>query len=133
MDKDLDFVHKYLPASGSPPAETLLLFHGTGGDEESMIQIGQMVSQDAGLLSPRGKVLENGMPRFFRRLSEGVFDQEDLKLRTKELAVFINSASNEYGFDLSNLSALGYSNGANIISSLILTYPGLLPVRTIPL
>lgn len=125
MDKDLDFVHKYLPASGSPPAETLLLFHGTGGDEESMIQIGQMVSQDAGLLSPRGKVLENGMPRFFRRLSEGVFDQEDLKLRTKELAVFINSASNEYGFDLSNLSALGYSNGANIISSLILTYPGL--------
>ena len=125
MENESGIIHRYIPPRDSSDSGTLVLFHGTGGDEESMLQLGSMVSPQSGLLSPRGKVLENGMPRFFRRLSEGVFDQEDLKIRTHELALFINSASDDYGLDVSKLSALGYSNGANIAGSLILTYPDL--------
>ena len=124
MDNGLGFIHKYIPPANPLSLDTLVLFHGTGGDEDSMVQIGSTVSQESGLLSPRGKILENGMPRFFRRLSEGVFDHEDMKDRTIELVKFINSASKEYGYDLRKLSALGYSNGANIAASIILTFPG---------
>ena len=102
---------------------TLLLLHGTGGDEDDLIPVGQMLSPSASLLSPRGKVLENGMPRFFRRLAEGVFDVEDLKFRTRELAGFVRGASNVYSFDLDKTIAVGFSNGANISASLLLSYP----------
>src|SRR4029078_8964428 len=102
---------------------TLLLLHGTGGNEDDLIQVGQMISPSASLLSPRGKVLENGMPRFFKRLAEGVFDLEDLKLRTSELADFVKDASSIYGFDLNKTIAVGFSNGANIAASLLLSYP----------
>ena len=88
-----------------------------------MIQVGQMISPSASLLSPRGKVLENGMPRFFKRLAEGVFDLEDLKYRTRELADFVKEASNIYSFDLNKTIAVGFSNGANIAASLLLSYP----------
>ena len=102
---------------------TFILLHGTGGNEDDLIPVGQMLSSSASLLSPRGKVLENGMPRFFKRLAEGVFDMEDLKFRTKELADFVKEASNTYSFNLNKTIAVGFSNGANIAASLLLSYP----------
>jgi phospholipase/carboxylesterase len=119
----LDFFHSFVP--GRSP-RTLLLLHGTGGDENDLIPVGRALDSEASLLSPRGKVLENGMPRFFRRLAMGVFDQEDLIRRTHELADFIESASETYHFDRRNLFAVGYSNGANIAASLLLLRPGTL-------
>jgi phospholipase/carboxylesterase len=117
---DLGFVHRYVPAlaDGLPP---LLLLHGTGGDENDLVPLGLDLLPGAALLSPRGKVLEHGMPRFFRRLAEGRFDLEDLKLRTAELATFIADARKAYG--LPAPIAVGYSNGANIAASLLLSQP----------
>jgi len=102
---------------------TLLLLHGTGGDENDLLELGHGLSPNAALLSPRGRVLENGAPRFFRRLAEGVFDTKDLIFRTHELASFLEAASRIYGFDASRLVAVGYSNGANIAASLLLLHP----------
>jgi phospholipase/carboxylesterase len=119
----LDFQHTFVPGRS---ARTLLLLHGTGGDETDLIPLGQALDSKAALLSPRGKVLENGMPRFFRRLAAGIFDQEDLIRRTHELADFIELSSENYRFDRRNLLAVGYSNGANIASSLLLLRPGTL-------
>jgi phospholipase/carboxylesterase len=101
----------------------LLLLHGTGGDENDLLPIGELVDPEASLLSPRGKILENGIPRYFKRFGEGVFDVEDLKFRTGELAEFVERASKAYGFDTRDLIALGYSNGANIAASLMLLRP----------
>lgn len=106
--------------------ETLLLLHGTGGNEEDLLGLGRELAPEANYLSPRGKVLEHGMPRFFRRLSEGMFDIEDLKARTLELALFIKEAAAHYGFDPGAVTAAGYSNGANIAASLLLMRPGIL-------
>src|SRR5260370_6129170 len=119
----LDFVHQFVPGSSS---RTLLLLHGTGGNENDLISLGRALDSDANLLSPRGKVLENGMPRFFRRLAEGIFDEEDLIRRTHELADFIEQASTKYGLNRQNLLAVGYSNGANIAGSLLLLRAGTL-------
>lgn len=121
----LTFIHEYQP-SRHAGARTLLLLHGTGGNERDLLPVGQYLAPGAGLLSPRGKVLEHGMPRFFRRLAEGVFDLEDLKLRTQELLAFIREASEQYEFDAKDLIAVGYSNGANIAASLLLTEPNAL-------
>ena len=120
---DLGFIHRFIPATqpGLPP---LLLLHGTGGDENDLVPLGQQLLPGAALLSPRGKVLEHGMPRFFRRLAEGVFDLADLKVRTAELAGFIAAARKAY--DLPAPVAVGFSNGANIAASLLLTEPGAL-------
>ncbi len=118
-----DFVHKFLPGSSS---RTLLLLHGTGGNERDLIPLGRELDPNAALLSPRGKVLENGMPRFFRRLAEGVFDLEDLKYRTDELADFVAAAGEQYGFTSDNVVAVGYSNGANIAASMLLLRPEIL-------
>ena len=118
-----EFVHRYLPGESGV---TLLLLHGTGGDENDLVSLGQELAPGAAILSPRGKVSEYGAARFFRRLAEGVFDHEDLVFRTHELADFIEATSEEYGFDLSKLGAVGYSNGANIAASLMLLHPGLL-------
>ncbi len=98
----------------------LVLLHGTGGNEEDLIFLGKEIEPNASILSPRGKVLENGMPRFFRRLAEGVFDIEDLKFRTLELADFIQKCSLHYKFDLNQIIAVGFSNGANIATSILL-------------
>ena len=117
------FVHIYIPPTDISIDNTLILLHGTGGSEESLLQLAGFIAPQSGVLSPRGKVLENGMPRFFRRFSEGVFDLEDLRVRTDELASFIKAASEEYGFPSDMLSAVGYSNGANMAASLMLTYP----------
>jgi phospholipase/carboxylesterase len=119
----LDFAHEFVPGKS---ARTLLLLHGTGGNERDLLSLGRSLDAEAALLSPRGKVLENGMPRFFRRLAEGVFDLEDLELRTGELADFILAAAQHYGLALEKIIAVGYSNGANIASSLLLLRPGIL-------
>lgn len=121
----LGFIHQFVAAS-QPKALTLLLLHGTGGNENDLLELGHALAPDAALLSPRGKVLENGMPRFFRRLAEGVFDQEDLAFRTEELARFVEDSATHYGFDGQRVIAVGYSNGANIAASLLLRRPGLL-------
>jgi phospholipase/carboxylesterase len=119
------FAHRFIPAE-SPNAPTLLLLHGTGGDENDLLPVGRMLDERAALLSPRGKVLEHGMPRFFRRLAEGVFDHEDLVNRTHELAEFVERAASEYGLYPESTFAVGFSNGANIAASLLLLHPGLL-------
>jgi predicted esterase len=116
------FAHRYVPASDSN-APTLLLLHGTGGDEDSLLELGSALAPGAALLSPRGKVLEGSMPRFFRRKAEGVFDIEDLIFRTHELADWIDAASTEYAISPDSLIAVGYSNGANIAASLLLLRP----------
>ncbi|MBE1554449.1 phospholipase/carboxylesterase [Filibacter limicola] len=97
----------------------LLLLHGTGGNEVDLLPLADVIDKEASVLSVRGNVMENGMPRFFRRLAEGVYDEEDLVFRTEELDTFLDSASKEYGFDRSNIIAIGYSNGANIAASLL--------------
>ena len=126
---DLGFRHRFIPAPHKA-APVLLLLHGTGGDEFDLIPMGEQLAQaipgGAHLLSPRGKTLENGMPRFFRRLAEGVFDIEDLKFRAAELARFIESAAQVYGFDARKVIAVGYSNGANIAVAVLLLHPGVL-------
>ena len=120
---DLGFIHRFIPATqpGKPP---LLLLHGTGGDENDLVPLAAQLSPGSALLSPRGNVTENGMPRFFRRLAEGVFDLADLKVRTAELADFIAAARKIYGIDAP--VAVGFSNGANIAAALLLTRPQVL-------
>ena len=125
MIPDLGFDHRYLPGEDES-GPTLLLLHGTGGNEEDLIPLGQELVPGAAVLSPRGKVSEFGAPRFFRRLAEGVFDHEDLLFRTHELAGFVEAAAEEYVFDPSKVVAVGYSNGANVAASTILLHPGLL-------
>ena len=119
------FAHRFVPAEGDDP-NTLLLLHGTGGTEDDLLPLGRMMRGGAALLSPRGKVIEHGMPRFFRRLAEGVFDEEDLVNRTHELAEFVEAGASEYGIDRGRIWAVGFSNGANIAASLLLLHPGLL-------
>ena len=115
-----DFIHEFVPGALD---RTLLLLHGTGGNQRDLIPLGRELDPNAALLSPRGKVLENGMPRFFRRLAEGVFDLEDLKYRTNELADFVALAAQQYGFAIEEIIAVGYSNGANIAASMLLLRP----------
>jgi phospholipase/carboxylesterase len=118
-----DFIHEFVPGSLN---RTLLLLHGTGGNEHDLIPLGHELDPNASLLSPRGKVLENGMPRFFRRLAEGVFDVEDLKQRTNELADFVTAAAQHYKRAADQVVAVGYSNGANIVASMLLLRPEIL-------
>lgn len=125
MTDDLGFVHRFVPGSADNADTTLLMLHGTGGDEDSLAPLGRALLPGAAILSPRGQVNENGALRFFRRLREGVFDQEDLAQRTDDLAAFVRAASRTYGFHLARVVAAGFSNGANIAGSLLLKHPGL--------
>ncbi len=121
---ELGFRHRYLPGAG-PGAPTLQVLHGTGGNEADLLPLGEALLPGAARLSPRGQVLENGMPRFFRRLAEGVFDLEDLKTRTHELADFVEAAGRAYRLEGPPL-AVGFSNGANIAAAMLLLRPGVL-------
>ncbi|MCR0983647.1 alpha/beta hydrolase [Roseomonas populi] len=123
MSATTDFIHVFEPGT-DPARPPVLLLHGTGGNESDLLPLGRMVAPGAALLSPRGQVLENGMPRFFRRLSEGVFDEDDLRRRTDDLAAFIRDAQARHG--IAAPVALGFSNGANVAASLLLRHPGLL-------
>jgi phospholipase/carboxylesterase len=119
----LNFIHRFIPGTGDHEAPVLLLLHGTGGNEEDLVDLGHFCCPGAALLSPRGQILENGMPRFFRRLAEGIFDEEDLIFRTHQLADFVEAAAAKYGFAPKKVVALGYSNGANIAASVLLLRP----------
>src|SRR5690242_7223368 len=143
---ELDFIHSFIPPKYEKIGDdidtrtskqeteregktftTFLLLHGTGGNEQDLVPLAYELDNTAAILSPRGKVLENGItPRFFRRLAEGVFDLEDLKFRTNELADFVIDASKTYDFDLRHIIAVGYSNGANIAASMLLLRPEIL-------
>jgi phospholipase/carboxylesterase len=126
MSDNLGFSHRFIPAKDPATRETLLVLHGTGGDENDLIPIGQAIAPDAAILSPRGNVLENGAPRFFRRLAEGVFDPAEVRSRGEELAGFIRAAIMKYSLDPGRIFAFGFSNGANIASTVMLLEPGLL-------
>jgi len=126
MTEDLGFIHRFLPAENSANGETLVVLHGTGGDENDLIGIGQAIAPGAAILSPRGNVLENGAPRFFRRLAEGVFDPKEVRSRAEELARFIRAAVITYRLDPTRVFALGYSNGANVASTVMFVEPGIL-------
>jgi phospholipase/carboxylesterase len=117
--------HRFVPAArpGLPP---LLLLHGTGGNEDDLLPLGERLLPGAAVLSPRGQVLENGMPRFFRRLAEGVFDEDDLRRRTHELADFVEAARQSYDLGSMPPIAVGFSNGANIAAAMLLLRPGAL-------
>lgn len=116
------FAHRFVPGTriGAP---VVLLLHGTGGNEDDLLELGAALAPGAPLLSPRGKVLENGMPRFFRRLAEGVFDLDDLRFRANELADFVRDATHAYGVDQTPPVAAGFSNGANIAAAMLLLRP----------
>ena len=122
MTQELSFIHRFEPGASS--AAPLLLLHGTGADENNLLPLGKALAPDRALLSPRGKVLENGMPRFFRRLAEGVFDEQDVIKRAHELADFIVASGVAY--NLSKPVAVGFSNGANIAAAMLLLRPEVL-------
>jgi predicted esterase len=117
-----EFTHQFVPAEG-PTTTTLVLLHGTGGDERDLLPLGRALHPTAALLSPRGRVLEGSMPRFFRRLREGVFDLEDVRVRAIELADFLDQAASAYGLPRGRMVAAGYSNGANIAHATLLLRP----------
>jgi phospholipase/carboxylesterase len=118
-----DKIMKHIFNKGQDPTKpTLLLLHGTGGNELDLLPLAGRIDDEASVLSVRGNVLENGMPRFFRRLAEGIFDENDLKIRTRELNEFLDEAAQKYEFDRTNILAIGYSNGANMAASLLFHY-----------
>lgn len=123
MTTTLSFQHRFVPGT-DPARPPLLLLHGTGGDESDLLPLGEAIAPGAALLSPRGQVLENGMPRFFRRFAEGRFDEDDLRARAADLAGFVAQARQAYG--LAAPVAVGFSNGANIAAALLLLHPGVL-------
>lgn len=122
---DLELTHRFTAGEGRNARTTLLLLHGTGGDENDLIPLGQSLLPGAAILSPRGAVRERGAPRFFKRLAEGVFDLEDLALRTQQLIRFVDGAVAKYELDATRLVAIGFSNGANIAASVMLTGPAI--------
>ena len=133
---------KAIYQQGAADAPVLVLLHGTGGDEQSLLEVGKTLDPRASLLGIRGNVLENGMPRYFKRLAEGVYDETDLALRGDELADFIRQAAKEYNFSLAQVVLVGYSNGANIAIRLLLNdsdhfkkailYRAMYPVDNLP-
>lgn len=120
-DKEVAILN-YIFQQGKANKPVLLLLHGTGGDENSLLALAEMIDPEASVLSVRGEILENGMPRFFRRLAEGVFDMEDLAFRTKQLKEWLDEVAEQHQFDRSNVIAIGYSNGANIAANLLFDY-----------
>lgn len=125
-DVPLEFLHRFIAGDGELAGLTILLLHGTGGDGDSLLQLGYTVAPGAALLSPTGRVLEGDSHRFFRRLAPGVLDQQDLTLRTRELGEFVRDSATQYVLDTHRVLAVGYSNGANIASSLMLRQPEML-------
>src|SRR6266513_497197 len=126
MTEDLGFMQRLVTAKDSASGEKIIVLHGNGGNENDLVAISQAIAPGVAILSPRGKVLENGAPRFFKRLAEGVFDPKEVRSRAEELARFIRAAIAKYDLDASRIYALGYSNGANIASTVMFIQPDLL-------
>ena len=126
MTGDIGFTHRFVPPEDKTSAETLVVLHGTGGNENDLLGIGQAIAPGAAILSPRGNVLENGAPRFFKRLAEGVFDPKEVRSRGEELARFLRAATARYALNPERIFAMGYSNGANIASTVMFIDPELL-------
>ena len=120
------FPHRFVPAGAAQEGQTLLLLHGTGGDERDLLPLGRELAPQAALLSPRGQVSERGMPRFFRRFPDGRFDEDDLVRRAADLAGFVREAASTYRLDPARIYAAGYSNGANIAGAVLLLHQGIL-------
>jgi phospholipase/carboxylesterase len=120
------FVHRFVPATDPSEKRTLLMLHGTGGTEEDLLPLGAAILPGAAMLSPRGRILENGMPRFFRRFAEGVFDLDSLRAESEALGDFVSDSAQRYGFDPASVVAVGFSNGANIAGGLLLLRPEVL-------
>jgi predicted esterase len=120
---DLELIHRFTTGEGRNASTTLLMLHGTGGDENDLVPLGESLLPGAAILSPRGAVTERGAPRFFKRLAEGVFDLEDLAMRTQQMIRFVTGATAKYELDPSRIIAVGFSNGANIAASVMLTGP----------
>jgi phospholipase/carboxylesterase len=116
------YVHRWIPGD----ARVALLLHGTGGNEDDLLPLADQLLPGASVLTLRGNVMEGPMPRFFRRLREGVFDQADVAFRTTQLASFIRAAATAYRFDVAALTAIGFSNGANIAANVLLREPGVI-------
>lgn len=125
MNQASSFVHRFVSGT-RPGAVPVLLLHGTGGNEDDLLPLGRAVAPEAPLLSLRGQVLENGMPRFFRRLAEGVFDEADIRARAQDLVGFLGEATDHYGLGPLRPVALGFSNGANMAAAMLLLHPGAL-------
>lgn len=123
MQEHLTYIHQYEPSEGAQSNTTLLLLHGTGGNENALRDLGRMILPEAGQLRPRGNVMENGMARFFRRFGEGLLDIDDLRKRAGDLTQFLQQASALYRFDGQRVYGVGFSNGANIAASMVLLYP----------
>ena len=123
MKRDTEFIHRFEPAPTGADGGTLLLLHGTGGNENDLLPLGRAIAPGASLLSPRGQVLEHDMPRFFRRLAEGVFDHDDLVARSNALADFVAESAGRYAFDPARVFAVGFSNGANIAAAVMFLRP----------
>lgn len=123
MFHDHGYEYQYLPPVAGDK-RLLVLLHGTGGDENSLIELGRLMDPNAGILSPRGKSSEEGVNRFFRRHEEGVFDEEDLKEKAEDLADFIAHVTDHHYFE--EVIAVGYSNGANIALAILLLHPEVL-------
>jgi predicted esterase len=121
--EDLDFIHAYQKVDGAK--KTLVLLHGTGGGEKEFFPLAEIIAPNASLLGVRGKVIENGMPRYFQRYALGVFNQQDIRERAYELNNFVGMASRVYGFDKENVCVMGFSNGANMAVNMLMLYPGL--------
>lgn len=122
-DPSVSFIHRFIPQTDHHAnAPTLFLLHGTGGNEHDLLPLGRALAPSAALLSPRGRILERGMPRFFRRFAEGVFDTDDIRRRAGELTHFLDTAAGVYGFDRKRVVAVGYSNGANMAAAMLLLH-----------
>jgi predicted esterase len=112
------------PDAGMDDGRTIIPLHGTGGNEHDLVEAARQLSEFSAIISPRGKVLENGMSRFFKRFPNGDFDEKDLVRRARELADFLSKVANDHGRNPEDLIAFGYSNGANIASAVLLLWPG---------
>jgi phospholipase/carboxylesterase len=119
----VDFIHQFVPGKSGA---TILLLHGTGGDENDLMPIGKGLAPGSAILSPRGRVSEHGAARFFARIAPGVFDEKEVRTRAAELAEWIESAIAKYSIDQTKIYALGYSNGANIAAAMMLLHPGVI-------
>jgi len=124
-ERDLPFIHR-VHRPENPDGTAVVLLHGTGGNETSLLPFGARLAPNAVLLSPRGRSMDEGYPRFFRRLTAVTFDQKELASEAEAFAAFMEGANAAYGLDPEKTLFVGYSNGANMIGAVMLLHPGVI-------